>query len=105
MIFEEWLKKFRAENPYHCCSDNSLKIGWEGHESQTEIEPANARNDLFELMAQEYNLPLIESQLDSIIYCVLNALELDVVGGVNCTKKHFYSKKESRLKITGANKK
>jgi len=48
--------------------------------NQKKIEPANARNDLFELMNQEHSLNLIESELDSIIYCMLNALNIKLTG-------------------------
>ena len=59
------------------------------------IESANARGDLFELMCDEHGLDLIESQLDSIIYCILNALEIDAVGTRFCTKVHYANSKNA----------
>jgi hypothetical protein len=44
------------------------------------IEPSKARDDLFELLDNEHGLSLVESQLDSIIYCVLNALKIKAIG-------------------------
>jgi len=44
------------------------------------IEPVNARDDLFELTSQEYELSLIESELDSIIYCVLGSSKIKITG-------------------------
>lgn len=41
------------------------------------IDPAKARDDLFELMDDKHDLTLSDYQLDNIIYCVLNALKIE----------------------------
>ena len=72
-------------------SNHVLRGAWAAWQClyKKEIEPANARDDLFELLDNEHDVVLLESELDSVIYCILNALEIDAVGTRYCTKIHF----------------
>jgi len=68
-----WAKSKKRKWLFDACVEKAAR-------EKSQIEPANARDDLFDLMRKEYNMELIESELDSIIYCVLSSLKIKVDG-------------------------
>lgn len=63
-------------------ADEAAKA-WQASQPQAKIEPADARSDLFDVMVQDHSVTLLESELDNIIYVVLNALKIKAVGTTN----------------------